>query len=180
MQLPIILRESRPASFTHLPDESPRVTLDGEFVSRAIGLRFSSAVIFSVALFLVSWGSLRAMAQQDPAQDWPPDDAYNGQYAPAPQPGYNQSPYAQPQYGQPQYGPGAGYGQPQYGQPQYAPRYTQIPQYGYAQPGFAGNQGYPQQPYQGADQPYQQQGFGQGQPLSADQLEQMVAPIALY
>ena len=45
---------------------------------------------------------------------------------------------------------------------------------------FAGNQGYPQQPYQEANQPYQEQGFGQGQPMSAEELEQLVAPIALY
>jgi hypothetical protein len=90
------------------------------------------------------------------------------------------------------YGPAAtqsapqGYGQPQYAQPQ-----------PYGQPSYAPPQGYSQQPYQ---QPYPQQGYGQqsygqpqyqapgygqpaqagGQALNADQLEQLVAPIALY
>lgn len=47
----------------------------------------------------------------------------------------------------------SGYGQPQYGQPQ----------------------GYPQQGYQNSDQ----QGYGQ-QPINAQELEQIVAPIAIY
>ena len=177
MELPIVLHESRQASFTHLPDESSRIPLDGEFFLRAVDLRGRAAIILSMALLLFPLGSLRAMAQQEPVQDWPPDDTNSGQYAPAPQPGYGQTPYPQPQYRQPQYAPGTGYG---YGQPQYGqPRYTPSPQYGNGQE-FAGNQGYPQQPYQDANQPYQQQGFAEGQPLSADELEQMLAPIALY
>ncbi len=77
--------------------------------------------------------------------------------------------YAQPA---PQYG---------YGQPQY-----QQPQYGYAQPQYSA----PQQPYaqeqQYAPSPYAQQQDLAPQPsaaaqaLSPDQLEQMLAPIALY
>lgn len=178
MKLPIVLHESRPASFSCMPEEPYRIQLDGDFCAQALGLRVSSRFIFSMAMLLLSLDQLRCLAQQNPAQDWPPDDAYSGQYAPAPQPGYGQSPYAQPQYGQPQYPPsaGLGYGQPQYGQPRYAP----PSQYGYGQQGFAGNQGYPQQPNQQANQPYQQQGVGQGQPLSAEELEQLVAPIALY
>ena len=69
------------------------------------------------------------------------------------------------QYAQPAYQPG--YGQPQYPQPQYAqPQYPQpyAPQ---------------QQPYQNASQPYPQPGYTQ-QPLSADQLQQLLAPLALY
>jgi Protein of unknown function (DUF3300) len=104
-----------------------------------------------------------ARSQQGPTQDWPPDDPSSGEFAPA-------QPYAygQQQYPQPQSGPGQpyGYGQPQYPQPQYAPQ-----------------QGYGQQPYQanaGANQPYSQQGYSQAEPMSADDLEQLVAPIALY
>ena len=77
------------------------------------------------------------------------------------QQGYqDNSPYAQPAY-QPSYG------QPQYPQPQYSqPQYPQpyAPQ---------------QQPYPNAAQPYPQQGYAQ-QPLGADQLQQLLAPIALY
>jgi hypothetical protein len=85
-------------------------------------------------------------------------------------PGYSQygpqQPYAAPQ--QPYGAPQQQYGQPAYGQPQgYAPQqnypqpYQQPQQYGYPQPGYEPS--YAQQP----------------QSLSADQLEQMVAPIAL-
>ena len=65
---------------------------------------------------------------------------------------------------------------PQYQQP---PQYQQQPAYGQQQ-GYQ-QQGYPQQqqayndPTQGFAQPYQQ-----GQALSPDRLEQMIAPIALY
>jgi hypothetical protein len=104
--------------------------------------------------------------------------------------------YSQPQYGQPQYG------QPQYQQPQYAqqPQYQQPPQYG-QQPQYQEPQ-YTQQPdpqYADQGQPYGQpygpgtdQGPSQGpdvgssqpaptqQPLSANDLERLLAPIALY
>ncbi len=96
---------------------------------------------------------------------------------PYPSSPYGGSPYAQPA---PQYG---------YGQPQ---------QYGYTQPQYAA----PQQPYAAQASPYAQQQYSQPQPdagspypqqqdlapqsaapaqaLSADQLEQMLAPVALY
>ncbi len=69
------------------------------------------------------------------------------------------SSYAQPQYQQPQYQ------QPQYQQPQYAPQ----------------EQPYAQQPYD-APSPDEQltQPGTPAQALSADQLEQLLAPIALY
>lgn len=106
-------------------------------------------------------------------------------YQPYPSPAYSDpaspngavgSPYAQPQYQQPQYGyaqPSPQYNdaQPQYQQPQY-----QQPQYAPQQ------QPYAQQPY--AASPYQQQDLSQpaapSQALSADQLDQLLAPIALY
>lgn len=91
--------------------------------------------------------------------------------------------YQQPQYAQPQYG------QPQYPQPQYAqPAYPQQPN-GYGQPDQYADQG---QPYAQPDGQYPNQATGQApdmgapqpgptqQPLSAADLEQLLAPIALY
>jgi hypothetical protein len=92
-----------------------------------------------------------AIRSQQPDQPWPQDDDYN-QQAPAPQ-GY-------PQYAQPQ----QQYGQPQYAQPQGYPQQPAPVQQGYAdtypQPGYA-----PQQ---------------QAQALNAQDIEQLIAPIALY
>ncbi len=87
------------------------------------------------------------------------------------------SPYAQPQVQQPQYQqPQYGYAQPQYQQPQYQQPQVQQPQYAPQQ------QPYAPQPY--APSPYQQPDLSQpaapAQALSADQLEQLLAPIALY
>jgi hypothetical protein len=81
---------------------------------------------------------------------------YSGPYAPYQQSGYGQQGYVPPQ---------------PYVQPQpYAPQ-------PYAQP-------YPQQYYPASGQAYPQQGYGQAQPVAqprnAQQLEQLVAPIALY
>jgi hypothetical protein len=110
-----------------------------------------------------------------------------------------QEPIAYPQYANGQYGSNA-YPQNQY--PQNAPYAGQYPpnqQSGYGQPGNPQQQ-YPQQPYprQQADLPTgqnypeagQDPGSGPGsgydqpqppaQPLSAEQLQQLVAPIALY
>lgn len=71
---------------------------------------------------------------------------------------------------------------------QYAPDRSGDQQSGYEHPGYAqrqpnGQQSYPQQFY--PEQPYSDsqmdsQGYGQVQPLSAQELEQLVAPIALY
>jgi hypothetical protein len=117
-----------------------------------------------MALVLLPLAEVDLFAQQapPPGQGWPQNNQYNGQYAPAQQSGYGQSGYGQPTYGQP------GYAQPQsYPQQQY-------PQQPYAQ------QSYAQQPYPGDDQGYSQQGYGQAQALNPEQLEQLVAPIALY
>jgi hypothetical protein len=93
-----------------------------------------------------------------------PASPYGAAAQPSPQ--YN---YAQPQYQQPQYG----YAQPQYQQPQYQQPQYQQPQVP-AQPS-------PQEPYA---TPYPDQQLSQpaapSQALSADQLEQLLAPIALY
>ena len=72
---------------------------------------------------------------------------------------------------------------------QYAPDRSGEQQSGYEHPGYAqrqpdGQPSYPQQFY--PEEPYtnnqmdSQQGYGQVQPLSAQELEQLVAPIALY
>ena len=95
----------------------------------------------------------RASAQQDP-QYWPPDDNSGGSYPASPQQ-YSPAPS---QYQQPQ----------QYG-------YAQQPQY----------PAYGSQSYGNAPQYAPQQGYGQQlgqvqQPISPDQLAQLVAPIALY
>jgi hypothetical protein len=79
--------------------------------------------------------------------------------------GYPQQQYPQPQY-QPQYQ------QPQYSQPQYQQPQYQQPQYQQPQT-YDDQQGYaPQQAYGQQDAAMQT--------LSPDQLEQLVAPIALY
>ncbi len=87
---------------------------------------------------------------------------YAGQYAqPAPQPGAAQPQYAQPQYADPQYA------QPQYAQPQYAQPQAQQP--------------YANQPYSSPASPDEQTAPSQPvQALSAQDLEQLLAPIALY
>jgi hypothetical protein len=119
-------------------------------------------------------GSQALLAQQYyPGPVYPGPGAYYGQ--PATQ-------YAPPAYGQPQYASPPAYGQPSYAQPQpYGQPYAQQPyQAPYPQQGYSqGQQAYPQQAYQA---PYAQPGYGQaqpGQPLNANQLEQLVAPIAL-
>ncbi|MGB6783476.1 MAG: DUF3300 domain-containing protein [Terracidiphilus sp.] len=103
---------------------------------------------------------------------WPPDNDPVPQVNPL------------PNYGQAQNGP------QQNGQQPNGPQYSQsYPQQGYPQQGYP-QQGYPQQitpypqqnegsPQQGYDQP-QQQGYPPAQPLGGAQLEQLVAPVALY
>jgi hypothetical protein len=89
------------------------------------------------------------------------------------------------------YGPPApqGYGQPAYPPPGYGQQLSYAPPQQYGQPAYAPQQQYPQQQY--APQPYSDTGdtyaqpdYGQQQapmqPLNAEQLEQLVAPIALY
>ena len=62
--------------------------------------------------------------------------------------------------------------------------YPQAPQYAYGQPQYPGNPAYPSPGYSGPATVYPQQSYGQQlgqmQPLSPDQLTQLVAPIALY
>ncbi|HUD23679.1 MAG TPA: DUF3300 domain-containing protein [Acidobacteriaceae bacterium] len=147
----------------------------------------------AVALVLLVLGqrALVAQAMYYPAQaGWSQGNPYNGQVAPTQQPAYGQpQSYAQQAYAQPQpyaqpYGsayPQQGYGQ---GQPNGQPYGSAYPQQGYGQGQPYGQQSYTQQPYQTQPQSYPQQGYGQAQssaqPLNAEQLEQLVAPIALY
>lgn len=122
-----------------------------------------------------------------------------GSYASGQQPQYAQQlPYGEQQYG---YGYGSQSPQPGYAQPQYPQQpYSQQPQYGQQQPYGAPYQPSPEQSYpaQGqpydsqpyANQPYNNQPYGDQPyaqpmqptqaPLSPDQLEQLLAPIALY
>ena len=158
----------------------------GATVRRAAAMAWA-AVLLAASL---TWGASDVAAQQYSGGYGPGIQAnpyggqgggqYAGQYAPTPQATGVQSQYAQPlytpqqAYSQPMYGqayPQQGYGQQQ--------AYSQQP-YG-QQPGYG--QGYPQQGY-GQQQAYSQQPYGQepgyGQSLNAEQLEQLVAPIALY
>ncbi|MGB9288494.1 MAG: DUF3300 domain-containing protein, partial [Terracidiphilus sp.] len=127
----------------------------------------AAAILFG-ALTLTP--ALLGAQQPYPPQQYGYGDPNASQYTQPAQ----QNPYAQPQYQQPQYA------QPQYQQPQYA-----APQQYPAQP-----QTYPDQ-QQYANTPYANQGYPSEQDLaapapapvqslSADQLEQMLAPIALY
>jgi hypothetical protein len=107
----------------------------------------------------------------DPRYTQNPGSAQQTYPAPnqAPDPGYTQ-----PSYPAPNQAPDPSYSQPGYSQPSYA-------QPSYAQPGYAQNDpGYGQNYSQPGPQPgYDQQDQGQ-QPMGPDQLEQLLAPIALY
>jgi hypothetical protein len=141
---------------------------------------FKRVVALTLALLLLPLGQVELLAQQP----YP----YNGANPPYQQSGYGGYPQPQPygQQAQPQY-----YAQPYTQQPYTQQPYAQQPyaqqsyQQPYAQQPYGqqtyAQQPYPQQPY--AQQPYQpspQQGYGQMQPLNAQQVEQLVAPIALY
>jgi hypothetical protein len=100
-------------------------------------------------------------------------------YPQYPQPAYGQQGYPQPQpYGQQGYAQPQSYGQQSSYPPQQQP-YGQQPAYPQQQQAYS-----PQQPSPGYGQDEMQQGYGQPQPqvqpLNAQQLEQLAAPIALY
>jgi hypothetical protein len=125
------------------------------FASRA-----GQSALAALALLAFAAAPLHLAAQQ--AHPSSPYGAYGGPYG---------GQYAQPA---PQYG----YAQPQYQQPQYAPQQP------YAQPPYPQQQPYANQPYEPSPYPDQQdfapQGAAPVQALSAEQLEQLLAPIALY
>ncbi|MGA8303350.1 MAG: DUF3300 domain-containing protein, partial [Thermoplasmata archaeon] len=137
----------------------------------------------ALALLALGQGRLQAQAWQPPNPYIQPVPNQRLSYAPPAQayapPTYNQQQYAQqPPYDPQQQQP---YAQPQYAQQPHPPQPQQGPEQG-------PQQGYDQQqPY---DQPAQgdpsdiygppQAAGPAAQPLNAEQLEQMVAPIALY
>ena len=141
----------------------------------------------AVALLVLPLAAV-SMAAQQPYGYSNSAPQYPSQYGAPAQP-YNypqqQPQYQQPQYAQPQYQQQPQYSQPQ--QPQYAQPQDQQPQ-GYADPQYAQPQ-YPQQDQQQADagQPYAAPDDLTAQPttptqppIAAGDLEQMLAPIALY
>ena len=100
---------------------------------------------------------------------------------PYPYPGQQPMPYG---YAQPQNTQPPQYADPQYGQPQYAQPQAAQPQYAQPQP-YAqqppDQPAYPNPAYPDLDQLQPEQGGQRAQPaLNADDLEQFVAPIALY
>ena len=134
--------------------------------------RSSAAHRFAVSLAVfVAFGAASAIvaAQQPYASS--PYGAYGSPYGNSyAQPAAPQYGYGQPQYQQPPYG----YAQPQYSAPQQP--YTQQP---YAQQPYSQEQPYASSPY-AQQQEVAPDASGTAQALSADQLEQMLAPIALY
>jgi Protein of unknown function (DUF3300) len=130
------------------------------FVSRVPGAAIVSAVVALVAAppFLTAQQAYQPYSY--------PASPYDAAAQPSPQ--YN---YAQPQVQQPQ--SQYNYAQPQYQQPQY-----QQPQYQQPQ---TPSQPSPQEPYAAPyPDPQLSQPAAPSQALSADQLEQLVAPIAIY
>ncbi len=169
-------------------------------ISHLAPLPGSSAALWlalASAPLLLAGMQLRAQQPVNPAyQQY--GYGYGSQNPPSSPPGYAQPQYAPPQpYPQPPYGqqPQPSYSQPQYGYGQQPQDGTQQPYAASPQP-YAGPQPYaPPQPYaqqlpsdegQGyanqpdADQDYAQQPVTPQPPLTPDQLEQLVAPIALY
>ena len=126
-------------------------------VGKGVAQALRRCLAFTMALLLLPISQVELLAQQSP---------YPGQYQ---QPVYGQQPYYPQQQAYPQ---------------QQQPYYQQQPAYPQQQPDYQQQPVYPQQ------QPYPQQGYGQQgygqqpqpqvQPLAAQQLEQLVAPIALY
>jgi hypothetical protein len=145
--------------------------------SRAPASSAAGAAIVSAVIAFAAASAHLAAQQGYPQNSYPasPNGNYGSPYA--------QQQVQQPQYQQPQYG----YAQPQAQQPQY-----QQPQPSYAQPQYQQPQPQYQQP-QYAAQPSPQQSYSAPYPdqelaqpaapaqaLSAGQLEQLLAPIALY
>ena len=128
-------------------------------------------VALVMALILLPLAQVELFAQQGAWQGSP----QYGQYAPSPYPQVSPryqryAPNQQPGYGQPNYP------QPGYGQSQPSPnQYGQQPY---------GQQAYDAPPYAELDRDDSQPAYGPSQPaaqpFNAEQLEQMLAPIALY
>jgi hypothetical protein len=141
---------------------------------RAFVSSVAGAAIVPAVIVLAAAPAVLTAQQPDQSNSYPAYSYPASPYGAAPQPS-SQYNYAQPQVQQPQYQqPQYGYAQPQYQQPQYQqPQYQQpSPQQSYGEP----------YPDQGAPFPDQQlsQPAAPAQALSADQLEQVLAPIAIY
>jgi hypothetical protein len=158
MKLPNFLHASRTSSGTG---------------STGVAQVLRRGMALTMALLLLPVSQVELFAQQYP---------YPGQYGTSQQPVYGQQPYPPQQQAYPQQQ------QPYYQQQQAYPQqqqqaYPQQQSYDQQQQAYPQQQPYPQQQSYG-EQPSQQQGYGQPQPqvqpLSAQQLEQLVAPIALY
>jgi len=137
------------------------------FAGSALWSRYRFAVL-GVLVVLAPVAQQEMLAQQG----WPQYQA--PQYAAQPyvQPNPNYTSY--PQGEQPVYPSQQGYAQPQQGYPQQQQGYAQPQQYA-QQPDYGGSG------YDGAGQVAGQGGYAPvAQPFAAQQLEQLVAPIALY
>jgi hypothetical protein len=148
-------------------------------VSRHLKTQSIFTITLAIVWILLGIGQ-KNLAAQTPipqGQGWSQSSPFNGQYAGQYAPQY--APSQQSGYGQPAYAPQQPYAQ----QPGYAPQPSYAPQSGYA-PEYDQQQPYPQSPYPDSGQQYPQQDDGQGQPpaqaLNTEELEQLVAPIALY
>jgi hypothetical protein len=125
-------------------------------LDRYVTRRLRIVIVSAIMLILLPLEPGKLFAQQAPlpAQGWQQNDQYNGQYS-----------------GQYAPNPQSGYGQPAYQQPDYAQQQPNLDT-GYSDSG----QQYPQQGYGSGYGPAQPS----AQPLNTEQLEQLVAPIALY
>lgn len=145
-----------------------------------------------IALFLLPLVAAPLVAQQGyPNYPQPYGYGYGSQNQPPPPSGYAPPQYAQPQYPQPEYSqPSPAEPQyPQYAQPQYGSQYGAQPYAQPTQPYAAQPYGQPPAPDEAYAQPGQPYDYNTGPnaepapqqpPLSPDQLEQLLAPIALY
>jgi Protein of unknown function (DUF3300) len=202
MDSPIELRAANMHYFLRTIAKDPRQTPSensnqtAKELPRKLGAKGRRTAIFALGFLVFASGSLAAQqpygAYGDPNAQ--PQYAQPGQ--PYGQPQYAQPQPQQPQYAQPQYAAPQQYpAQPQYaqpGQPYGQPQYAQPQQPQYAQPQYGAQEQYPAQPQYDADQqPYAAPGYPSEpdlsappsapvQSLSAEQLEQMLAPIALY
>lgn len=152
-------------------DESANLRLPARMRKVLPRIAFAAATLAAVAM----------VPLKSAAQGLPPANPYI-QSAPYRAPGYGQPGYAQPpNYPSPGFGQASPYGHQAYPQQPYTP---QAPQQPYGQQAYAPPEdNYPQDGYGQQPQDYGQPQYGnqpQAQPLDAEQLEQLVAPIALY
>lgn len=130
--------------------------------------KFQAAVLVAA---VAAAGSAHLVAQQSYPYPAPSQNpyAYSQPAAPGQPYGDAQPPYDDPHYSQPQYAQSQQYADPQYAQPQFGQQQpnAQLPS--------------EESPYPSEDQMQPEPTGQQAQPpLNADELEQLVAPIALY